>query len=342
MKIAFVTRSTLFKQPGGDTQQVQETAHELQLLDSNIEVDVILSSRGVDLASYDLIHFFNLGRPADLLRHQNWEKRPLFISTIWVDYHTTDAAEWMKVIARGLIGNDLLPPMSYVLDGHRKSIQKILDESELFVTTTQREIERLQSEFSNAEPALVIPPGLNRNYLEPLPPETDERSGILCVGRFEPLKNQLSVIRATQNWDEQITFVGDPAANNPAYYRKCKSEAGRNHHFRPHSSLEALQMLYRSHKVVIVPSHFETFGLTALEGLSQGCNVVLSGYAGASECLKEHAVLIEPNSIDSIKEGLKLALESSTSKMGVGVARSYTWKSAAETLLSLYRSRLSD
>lgn len=342
MKIVFVTRATLFKQPGGDTQQVQETARELRGLAPEIEVDILLGDRVVDLQEYDLIHFFNIGRPADLIRYRNWKSRPLFISTIWVDYGTGSGKEWLKTIGRGIIGNDKFPPIEYLLFGHQKAMENIVEECELFITTTKKEVESLTHSFPKAEPSIVIPPGLNRNYLEPLPPESEERSGILCVGRFEPLKNQLSVIEATKGWDEQVTFVGDAAANNPGYYRKCRAAAGSNHHFRPHASMDALQMLYRTNKVVIVPSHFETFGLTSIEALSQGCNLVLSGYAGASEVLKDHVLLIDPTSIESIQAGLKQALRATSSNVGIGVARTFTWKAAAETLLSLYRSRVSD
>lgn len=339
MKILFIARSTLHKQPGGDTQQVVETARALQQL--GVEVDVKLSGERINVNHYDLIHFFNLGRPADLLRLRGWESKPVFCSTIWVDYGDSPRKEWMKAIARGLIGNDKLPPWRYLTQGHEKSMQGVIDGTDLFITTTEREVEKLHESFTGVEPTYVVHPGLPDEYVDTLPPEKEERSGILCIARFEELKNQMAVIEATRDMAEPVTFVGDAAANNPSYFNKCKRAASSNHSFRPHSSMSALRMLYRSHKTVVVPSHFETFGLTALEALSQGCNVVVSKNVGALEVLKDYVSEFDPNDISELQEKLKASLQAESQKDGILHARSFTWEKAAERLKQLYSTRLS-
>lgn len=339
MKILFIARSTLFKQPGGDTQQVTETARALQRL--GIDVDIRLSGERVKVNEYDLVHFFNLGRPADLMRLHGWETKPLFISTIWVDYGDSPKKEWMKAITRGLFGNDRFPPLSYLLAGHEKSMAKVVEHGDLFITTTEREIDKLLSSFPDAKPTYVVHPGLSEEYLDTLPPEKEERSGILCVARFEELKNQMVVIEATKDMAEQVTFVGDPASNNPSYYNRCKKAASANHSFRPHASMSALRMLYRSHKVVVVPSHFETFGLTVLEALSQGCSVVVSQNVGALEILKEHVHVFNPEDIEGLKSKLKTALKEETPREGILAARELSWDKAAARLKELYATRLS-
>lgn len=339
MKILFITRSTLFKQPGGDTQQVTETARELERL--GVEVQVRLSGQRVNVEEFDLIHFFNLGRPADLLRLSGWKSKPLFVSTIWVDYGDNLKKESLKAIARGLIGNDKFPPLHYLLQGHEKSMHEIIGQADLFITTTQREVAKLKNRFPSAEPTFVVPPGLTEEYLDFLPPEKEDRSGILCVGRFEPLKNQKTLIEATLDSNETVTFVGDPAANNPSYYHTCRKMAGPQHSFRPHASMSALRMLYRSHKVVVVPSHYETFGLTALEALSQGCNVVVSTEAGAIEAIGDFVYSFDPKEVNDLKTALNKALSSPLQKEGVSAARAYTWAKSAARLKELYATRLS-
>lgn len=338
MKIAFIARSTLFKQPGGDTQQISESAAELQLL--GVDVDIILSGSRLNYQEYDLLHFFNLGRPADLLRYSRWHSKPLFISTIWVDYGKK-SNEKLKAIARGLIGNDKFPPLSYLSQPHEKSVETLAENADLLITTTEREIPRLTEKFNNLPPIEVVYPGLNRDYLENLPNEKEERHGVLCVGRFEEIKNQLAVIEALRDTDIQVTFVGDPATNNPSYYNKCKAAATANMAFRPHASMTALQILYRTHKVVVVPSLFETFGLTALEGLSQGCNVVLSTETGAFDVLKDHTTAIDPTSNDSIVSGISAALKSEQKPESINFAKTFTWQQSAQILKKLYETRLS-
>lgn len=337
MKIAFITRSTLIKQPGGDTQQVTETASALSGL--GVDAEVILSGQRADLSQYDLVHFFNLGRPGDLLRYSGWEKKPLFISTIWVDYGPK-SNEYLKTIARGLIGNDHLPPLTYLLDGQEKSIGRLVDKADLLITTSAFEQQRLQNSFSGLPPLFCVPPGLNPDFLESLPEEKEPRHGVLCVGRFEEVKNQLTLIRALRDTDIQVTFVGNPATNNPAYYKQCQREAGPNMSFRPHASMNALQILYRSHRVVVVPSKYETFGLTALEGLSQKCQVVLSHNTGAMEYLSDVVFKIDPMDKSQMKDVVLNAYESPIIQGGKDLSKEYTWKSSAQKLVELYKARL--
>lgn len=339
MKIAFIARATLHSQPGGDTQQVDESAYELQQL--GVEVDVITRERNVDLSQYDLVHFFNVGRPADLLRHRNWNSRPLFISTIWVEYNSSERMEWVKTIGRGIIGNDLFPPLSYLQMGQSKAMQTILNSADLLITTTEREVTRLKDAFREIPPTFVVPPGINRAYSDDLPEENEARYGVLVVGRFEEIKNQLSVVRAFANTEVTITFVGDPATNNPGYYKQCVREATSNMSFRPHASMEALRLLYRTHQVVLVPSTFETFGLTALEGLSQKCNVIITKAAGASELLHDHVYVIDHTDLTTLVKAVNNALAMSINEEGRTFAEQYTWKRSAEKLLQLYQTRLS-
>src|ERR1700737_1129383 len=65
MQIAFIARSTLYAVQGGDTFQVIQTARHLRKL--GIRVDVKLTHEKIDDERYDLLHFFNIIRPADML-----------------------------------------------------------------------------------------------------------------------------------------------------------------------------------------------------------------------------------------------------------------------------------
>ena len=98
MKILFISRSTLFKDKGGDTIQVQNTAEYLRKI--NVDVDIRLcDEHNIDYSQYHLIHFFNIIRPADILRHIERSKKPYVVSTIYVDY-----SEYEKRARGGPIG----------------------------------------------------------------------------------------------------------------------------------------------------------------------------------------------------------------------------------------------
>jgi hypothetical protein len=136
VKVAFISRDSLYKDPGGDTVQIENTASYLREL--GVEVDVLLASNKIDYSRYDLLHFFNIIRPADILTHIEKSKKPFVISTIYVDYTEyeknhrkgfvgllfkllpSDLIEFVKVIARFLIKGDKIISPSYLLLGQKK------------------------------------------------------------------------------------------------------------------------------------------------------------------------------------------------------------------------------
>src|SRR5258706_15368967 len=120
MKIAFITRSTLDKAPGGDTIQIKQTAKKLRILD--VQGDILPTSSKIDYSQYDLLHFFNIVRPADMLYHISKSRKPFLLSPIFIDYEEYDrqhrkgiagfifrrfspaANEYFKTIGRWLLG----------------------------------------------------------------------------------------------------------------------------------------------------------------------------------------------------------------------------------------------
>ena len=88
MKIVFIVRSTLFTARGGDTIQVEETAANLRNL--GVAVDIKKASEKINYNDYDLLHFFNIIRPADILLHINRSGKPFVVSTILVNYALYD------------------------------------------------------------------------------------------------------------------------------------------------------------------------------------------------------------------------------------------------------------
>jgi len=121
MKVLFIVRSTLFTVKGGDTIQVTETAAHLKQL--GVGVDVIETKRTIDYSRYDLLHFFNIIRPADILVHIERSQKPFVISPILVDY-----SEYDKLHRKGLAGKlfKWLPPagIEYVKTIYRAARRK--------------------------------------------------------------------------------------------------------------------------------------------------------------------------------------------------------------------------
>src|SRR6186997_1543336 len=91
MKVLFLSRATLYSVYGGDTVQIESTAKYLRRL--GVDVDIRLCNEQIRYADYDLIHCFNITRPADLLGHIRKSHKPFLISTIFVDYSDFEASK---------------------------------------------------------------------------------------------------------------------------------------------------------------------------------------------------------------------------------------------------------
>src|ERR1700761_5374174 len=121
MKVAIIARSTLYRVPGGDTIQAVQTAQHLTNI--GIDMEVHLCNEEISYNKYDLLHFFNITRPADILYHSKKANKPYVVSTILCNYTEydryhrktagflfshlpADTIEYMKTIARWLLGRD--------------------------------------------------------------------------------------------------------------------------------------------------------------------------------------------------------------------------------------------
>ncbi len=137
---------------------------------------------------------------------------------------------------------------------------------------------------------------------------------ILQVGRFDANKNQLNVIKALKGTGIDVVFIGGADHSEHTYYQKCENEAEGfdNIHllgWKPQGS-PILKSAYANAKLVILPSHFETFGLVLLEGGIAGADLALSNtlpilcYSSFNNC---HT--FDPDNIKQMRYVIKEAFE---------------------------------
>src|SRR5688572_4467333 len=215
MKIAFITRSTLYTVPGGDTEQIVQTARFLK--ESGVEVELFLTTEKIDYSAYDLLHVFNITRPADILYHITKTKKPIVVSTILIDYteydmqhrtglpglilrlFPTGTNEYIKTIARWVLNKDSLQSKSYLWKGQDKSIKEILGKACLLLPNSEAEYEKIEGLYGMKKNYAVIPNGIDNSVFYPMPGEEKDDKLILCAARIEGRKNQLNLIKALNN-----------------------------------------------------------------------------------------------------------------------------------------------
>ena len=354
MKIVFITRSTLYKVPGGDTEQITQTARCLE--DLGIKADVRLTSEPIEYDQYDLLHFSNIIRPSDILYHTHKTNKPFVISPNLIDYSEYDKKyrkgvtglifhlfsantnEYLKTIVRWLLRKDILKSKSYVRKGHKKSIQEILENASLLLPNSNSELAFLRKAYSVNSPYFVVPNGINTSVFTPNSPFLRDSSLVICAARIEGIKNQFNLIRALNNTPFTLMLIGDAAPNQQKYYRKCRDMAADNVIFTGRLAQEQLARIYKKAKVHVLPSWFETCGISSLEAAAMGCNVVITEKGYAREYFGNDAFYCDPSDPASILRAVEQASQHDPQKdLQNKVLNNYTWHRAASITVEAYK-----
>lgn len=351
MRILIISRSTLFTQRGGDTVQVEQTAKYLAQLGCKVHIQT--TGFCDDFENFDVLHFFNLNRPADLLPYLKKGRPPLVITSIYIDYSSVPnkvqtskqqalsavsnhfAQEYIKAIGRGVKGTDRMPKKAFITKGYKKMVQLILEKSAHLVTASTFEYELIKKLFGEVPTYTKIPLG-SEHYSVKLPATADKK-GVLCVARFEALKNQLNLIKAQKTGGWELTLVGDASENQKGFLEKCKKEASEKVRFLPFTKGEALNDLYTSAKVHVLPSFYETTGLATVEALLSGCQVVCGKGGAQHEIFADVAMFCESNSPESINQAVLKAL-AQHEQNSTWAQQSFSWEKAASDLMKIYQS----
>jgi len=345
MKVAFITRSTLYSAPGGDTIQAQSTAK--YLMQQGIEVDIKLASDQIDYPRYQILHFFNIIRPADMLLHIRRSGKPYVVSTNFVDYSDTpgklsnlpaNTTEYLKAIARWMRGTDKLVSPEFLWKGQRNSIRHIIRNAACLLPNSQSEYERLEKAFGLQKKYYVVPNGIDPEIFKEESPQDRDPYRVLCVGRIEAIKNQLNLIKALNNSRFKLYLIGNAAPNQQAYYRECGKVASDNIFFIENLPQSQLCQHYRKASVHVLPSWFETTGLSSLEAAALGCKIVISNRGDAKEYFGDKAFYCDPASPASILDAIeKAAASSADPTLRKKVYTKFTWTEAALRTIGAYR-----
>ena len=136
-------------------------------------------------------------------------------------------------------------------------------------------------------------------------------------------------------------IIGSPSANQVSYYVKCKEIAASNVSFIENIEQEKLIGYYKDAKVHVLPSWFETTGLSSLEAGAMGCNLVITGKGDTREYFEDLAFYCDPSSVESIFEAVsKAAAASNDGRLQQMIFSQYTWSNTATLTLQAYNEIL--
>lgn len=169
---------------------------------------------------------------------------------------------------------------------------------------------------------------------------------ILAVGTREPRKNLERVIEAyklllSQYPDLSLVIAGKYGWGDEKLNIKNKqSLIPRNKKLKILGFVpkEDLVELYAGAEVFVYPSLYEGFGLPVLEAMASGCPVVTSNVSSLPEVAGDAGILVDPNNVEDIAQGIKKALEQREPliKKGLVQASKFSWEKTAQETLKIY------
>ena len=158
----------------------------------------------------------------------------------------------------------------------------------------------------------------------------------LAVGAISPRKNLSRLLRA---WSQvmsdiegaDLVIVGQERLRFSASSMMDTLPDGVAHLAAVND--EALACLYSGARGLLYPSLYEGFGLPILEAMASGCPVLTSNCTAMPEVAGDAAVLVDPLSVESIAEGIRiLASEHSARKLsqkGLERSKGFSWERTA-------------
>jgi glycosyltransferase involved in cell wall biosynthesis len=358
IKVLIIARSTLYSVSGGDTIQAMQTARLLG--NQGITVDIKLTDEVINYRHYNLLHFFNITRPADILYHIRKAKIPFVVSTILLNYSeydkyyrkglsgmffrylSADTIEYIKAVSRWILGKDKLMSLSYAVKGQKRSILEIIKKARLLLPNSVSEYHRIEELYGRPASYMVVPNAVDGDLFRFNKQLQKDPFLVICVARIEGRKNQLNLIRALNNTQFQLIIIGAPAPNQQSYFQMCRETAASNVRFIDHIPQEELVAYYQRAKVHVLPSWFETTGLSSLEAAAMGCNVVITDKGDTMEYFGNHAVYCSPSSPKSIYEAVeKASLLPYDEKLQLKISTLYTWQLASHHTAEGYKKIIS-
>jgi D-inositol-3-phosphate glycosyltransferase len=238
---------------------------------------------------------------------------------------------------------------------------RVLSGADRVICATEQE-RNFVRQLYGADPSkiAVIPLGVDLDRFRPTAKREarkalglDDERIILFVGRIEPLKGLDILINAAALLESDVECCvlvvgGDESSEAKVQeLQDMARDRGIGHRvaFAGAVDHDQLPLYYNAADVCVVPSHYESFGLVAIEAMASGVPVVASRVGGLTGTVKdgETGYLIPWLCPEPFAERIELLLENEPLRQSLGVAARdamdrYRWESVASAVLDLYNS----
>ncbi len=250
----------------------------------------------------------------------------------------------------------------YRLDGERE----VLRLADRIVAATPAELAQLQWLYqADTRKVVVIPPGVDISRFYPIhPDEAKEVIGVppcdktlLFVGRIEPLKGidiliqAIGLMQAKQVYVCLVVIGGDADSETESTsdemerLKAIREKVGLKDliTFLGKRSQDTLPYYYSAAEAVVVPSHYESFGMVALEAMACGTPVVASQVGGLAFLVRDGVTgyTVPVDEPQALADRLTMlmqdpALRHKLGEQALQEARQYAWENIAARITEVY------
>jgi len=252
----------------------------------------------------------------------------------------------------------------------------VLSEIDKLIVATTDEKDNLQTLYSTPENIIkIIPPGVDTTHFYPIPVEEakefvgipEDEKMILFVGRIEPLKgidtllkaiSQLKQADILQICPHYLYIIGgnpDPDQVNmnkemQRLQNLCK-KMGLDDLvlFLGKRDQDSLQYYYSAAEMLVMPSHYESFGMVALESMACGTPVIATQVGGLQHLVRDQKTgfVIPNDDPDALEEKItvlicKPNLREKMSQNSISYAQSFSWNSITKYLIETFEKTIRD
>lgn len=248
--------------------------------------------------------------------------------------------------------------------------KQVLEKADVIIAATLAEQAQLQFLYlADTQKIKVIPPGVDTSHFYPIPSDeakaaidmsASERM-LLFVGRIEPLKGVDILIKAMasirrdcgdQDCPNILTIIGgDPEASQEMMTAEmtrlqaiCR-DLGMDDVvlFLGKRSQDTLPYYYSAADVLVMPSHYESFGMVALEAMACGTPVVASQVGGLAFLVQDGITgyVVPDGEPNLLIERLTTLIRDDQLRKKMGdqaaiLAQNYSWDRIAERIVNVY------
>ena len=245
----------------------------------------------------------------------------------------------------------------------------VLKRADRIIVSTPAEKAQLEWLYqAKTDKMRVIPPGVDVEHFYPIPVDEarqfiglpPESRMVLFVGRIEPLKGldtlikAMSCLRCTDAGKQVYLAVigGDPNTDQATMTAEmsrlqvlCDELAmGKLVVFLGKRDQSTLPYYYSAAEVVVMPSHYESFGMVALEAMACGTPVIASQVGGLAFLVQDGVTgyTIPGGDPDALCDKLTGLLEDGELRRRLGqnaarYAQKYAWDKIAKQIVEVYR-----